>query len=296
MRAEGLPRHGKMAPPVPPAAVAAAPAMPERRLPVPRPSAEAADTAPPMPATGPRSLMRVLGILDHVAKAPDGLTLAQLSARLAAPKSSLLLLLRALVQAGYLRQTHTVYSVGAESYRLASALLGGRTLGRVMRPFMQDLAARTQETVILSVLDRDARSAIYVDVIDSPQALRYSVRVGVARPLYCTSGGRALLAWQDEAWRKAYIAKVKLERLTPQALADRKAFAAEIEQVRAQGYAVCDQQSVPGGAAVGAPVLAADGHAVAALAVACPSARLAADRPRLVADLLEVTRAATGVF
>jgi DNA-binding IclR family transcriptional regulator len=34
----------------------------------------------------------------------------------------------------------------------------------------------------------------YVDVIDSRNAVRFTVSVGDRRPLYCTAGGRVLLA------------------------------------------------------------------------------------------------------
>ena len=47
--------------------------------------------------TGPRSLMRLLGLFDALAKSKEGLTLADLNTELSSPKSSLLNLLRPLV-------------------------------------------------------------------------------------------------------------------------------------------------------------------------------------------------------
>jgi len=52
--------------------------------------------------TGPRSLMRLLGLFDALAKSKEGLTLADLNTELSSPKSSLLNLLRPLVASGYL--------------------------------------------------------------------------------------------------------------------------------------------------------------------------------------------------
>lgn len=259
--------------------------------------AAASTLSAPAAHAGPRALMRVLRILDVVPRANDGMTLAELSEALQAPKSSLLSLLRALVHEGYLQQRHGAYVAGTEAYRLAASIMVGRKLPRLMRPFMEELSARTGETVILAVLDRETQSAIYADVIDSPQALRYSVQLGAARPLYATSGGRVLLAWQDEAWQKAYLAKVRLEPRTEKSVKDRRALAIELARIRADGYAVTDGQWAIGGIGVGAPIFGINpGQCVAALSVACLSPRFATSRERIIGDLLEMAQAASGLY
>src|SRR5256885_15968201 len=80
------------------------------------------------PAEGPRSLARVLGLFDAVAKSADGLTLAKLSASLAAPKSSLLMLLRPLAAGGYLVHEGGRYRLGPAAFRLASGIQSPRGL------------------------------------------------------------------------------------------------------------------------------------------------------------------------
>ncbi|MDO9437605.1 IclR family transcriptional regulator [Hydrogenophaga sp.] len=255
-----------------------------------------ASTAPPGHA-GPLSLMRVLRILDVVSRSKEGMSLADLSATLEAPKSSLLSLLRALTHEGYLNYVHGAYTTGTQSYRLAASIMVGRKLQQLARPFLEELAARTGETVILTVLDQETQAAIYADVIDSPQALRYSVQSGASRPLYATSGGRVLLAWQDDAWRKAYLAKVKLEHRTKQSIEDRKALAAELVRIREDGYSVTDGQWAIGGVGVGAPVFGINGtECVAALSIACLAPRFASNKKKIIADLLEMAQGASGLY
>lgn len=240
--------------------------------------------------------MRILRILDTVSRAPHGLSLAEISGVLAAPKSSLLLLLRALVTEGYLSQDQYGYSIGSQSYRLASSILGGRKLQRIMRPFLEELSEKTGETAILSVLDRDARMAIYVDVIDSPQALRYTVQLGAARPLYVTSGGRVLLAWGDPAWVNAYIDQLDFERRTPRSINSRKSLLAELAAIRKQGYSITEDQWAVGGVGVGAPVFGLDGtRVIAALSTACLSNRFNSNRKQLIDILKETAEKASGL-
>ena len=255
-----------------------------------------ASTAPPGHA-GPLSLMRVLRILDVVSKSREGVSLADLSALLEAPKSSLLSLLRALTHEGYLSYVHGGYVTATQSYRLAASILSGRKLQQLVRPFLEELAARTGETVILTVLDQETQAAIYADVIDSPQALRYSVQSGASRPLYATSGGRVLLAWQDDAWRKAYLAKVKLELRTQQSIEDRKALATELVRIREDGFSVTDGQWAIGGVGVGAPIFGINGtECVAALSIACLTPRFASNKKKIIADLLEMAQGASGLY
>ena len=240
--------------------------------------------------------MRILRILDTVSKSSRPLSLAELSGALSAPKSSLLLLLRALVTEGYLSQDQYGYSVGGESYRLASSILNGRKLPKVMRPFLEDLSQKTCETVILTVLDRDAGMAIYLDVIDSPQALRYTVQLGAARPLYATSGGRVLLAFQDEAWIRNYVEHVEFSRRTPHSVNSRRALMSELATIREQGYSVTEDQWVVGGVGVGAPVFGVDQtRVVAALSIACLSGHFNENRKETINALLGTARKASGL-
>lgn len=245
---------------------------------------------------GPRSLMRVLRILDAAAKDAQGLSLAEISAKLVAPKSSLLLLLRALTTEGYLTHSGGLYTLGSQSYRLASEMLSGRKLTRLLRPYMEELSALTQETVILGVIDKEAQTVIYIDVIESPQMVRYSIPAGTTRPLYATSSGRVLLTWQDEAWRRNYISKVKLKPLTPVSVTDRALFEAEIEKIRINGYSVSRAQAVSDAAAVGAPVFSATGNIVAALSVGCPSDRFNSQKQVMTAAVVDVSKRAAGII
>src|SRR6202048_611588 len=75
--------------------------------------------------TGPRSLMRLLGLFDALAKSKEGLTLAELNTELSSPKSSLLNLLRPLVASGYLNYDSGRYRLRPALFRLARDRLSG---------------------------------------------------------------------------------------------------------------------------------------------------------------------------
>jgi DNA-binding IclR family transcriptional regulator len=245
---------------------------------------------------GPRSLTRLLGLFDALARKPDGLSLAQLNTILESPKSSLLNLLRPLVAAEYLSHDEGRYRLGAAMFRLSANVLSGWNFSKMIHPFMEELAKRSNESAFLGVLDRGLQVVTYVDVIDSTLSVRYAIPVGGSRPLYCTASGRALLAFEDPEWIERYIRTTKLEPKTPKWSMSRKALRAELQKIRETGISISIGELFPDSAGIAAPVFGANGKAVAAIAVGAPSERLRANLPalrELVADV--AARASLGV-
>src|SRR5712675_1367971 len=101
-----------------------------------------------------RSSARLVGVFEALARSEEGLSLAELSLALGAPKSSLLGLLRSMVGSGYLAHAHGLYRLGPRSFRLAADMLAVRRFPNLVRPVLQDLHTRTQETVFLVQLDQ----------------------------------------------------------------------------------------------------------------------------------------------
>ena len=233
----------------------------------------------PREVAGPRSLMRLLGLFDALAKSPkDGLGLADLNTVLKSPKSSLLNLLRPLVATGYLNFEAGKYRLGPSIFRLAGNIMSVWNFSNAVRPYLEELAQRSRESVYLGVLDRASKVITYVDAIDSPHSVRYSVPVGAVRPLYSTAAGRVLLAFADKRWQDMYISSTKLEARTPRTISTQKGLREELERIRKTGISVSIGEMFPESAAIAAPVFGADGNIAAAIAVGAPAERL---QPRL---------------
>jgi len=245
---------------------------------------------------GPRSLTRLLGLFDALARSPDGLSLADLNVALESPKSSLLNLLRPLVGEGYLIHDDSRYRLGPSIFRLAANIMSVWNFSKVLHPYLQVLADRCHETVYLGILDREHGVITYVDVIESAKSVRYAMPVGTTRPLYCTAAGRLLLAHADKAWLTEYLRKTKLERRTPQTIAGKKELRAELDNILQQGYAVSIGELMRESAGIAAPIIGSDGGVVAALAIGAPSERFEDERPQLQAALLDVAQRASGII
>jgi DNA-binding IclR family transcriptional regulator len=225
-------------------------------------------------ADSPRSLVRLLGLFEAIARAQDGLTLAELSVALESPKSSLLTMLRPLTASGHLTHVDGRYRLGPTVFTFAETLLRARQSSPLIRTFMRELWNESHETVILTAIDREAQLATYVECLDSPEFVRYVVPAGTTRPLYCSAAGQALLAFQPETWREHYLLGVRLQKMTPKTITERSALRRRLATIRSAGISVSLSEAIEGAAGIAVPIMRGDGEVNEALLLAGPSDRI----------------------
>ncbi len=224
----------------------------------------------------PQSVTRVIQILEALCASPEPLGLAQISRALNAPKSSIAALLRGLTEADFLIASEGAYRLGPSAFGLGSALLEARRRlhsSDLVREGMRRLAERSDETVLFAVRDADGDTLTYVDVIESRNTVRFAVSMGDRRPLYCTSGGRVLLAAMSEADLASYFDRLAPTQLTARTEVSKERLAEVVAYARNQGVAQTVDQAADGVAGTAAAIRDAAGTAIGAVIVAAPSSR-----------------------
>ena len=226
-----------------------------------------------------RAAGRVLDILELVVAARDGLALRELSARLEAPKSSLIPLLRTLTGRGYLEQGPAgEYRLGRKALELGVGSPAQRELSAIARPALLTLVESTGETAFLGTLDRDTTAVVFIDRVESEQVIRYTARIGARRPLHATSSGKVLLAFLPAAERERALRALPLRRYTESTVTSLPALRAALAEVRERGVSLNLDELAAGAAGIAAPIFDRDGAVVAACAIGGPTDRV---RPRL---------------
>lgn len=237
---------------------------------------------------GPRALGRALEVLEALARRADGATLSALSQRLGSPKSSLLYLLRPMTRLGYLvRNAEGRYRLGPAAFTLAMAALSNRELPELARPFLESLAAKSGETALLATMAGDAPAAVYIDVVESDNPIRYTARIGERRPLYCSAIGKLLLAYLEPARRQEYLRTTRLKAFTPQTPVTRAALRRALDEIRSSGLSVSVDEIAEGAAGIAAPVFDRHGMVTAGLVLGATSQRVLAEQPRLAALVVD---------
>lgn len=229
---------------------------------------------------GPRSVLRVMDILQALAAEPEGLTLARLSSELRLPKTSVFSLLRALEGGGYVRGDDGRYTLGDQALKLGASLGQARSFPRSARPVLEWLAAETGETILLGVLSEEGHEISYVDVIESEKPLRFAVRIGNRRPLYCAAAGKALLAFLPKTFQTKYLAQTKFVRFTTDT-SSKAELMALFPEIRSRGVVVDANGIIDGATGIASPCFDHAGRASCSVAIAGPTARMIPARKSL---------------
>ncbi len=236
-----------------------------------------------------QSLDRALDVLEALAVGGEH-GLSDLSGRVGLHPSTVHRLLSVLVVRGYARPCGGGrYALGAQALRLAAGAAASQSdLGAQARPLLRALAERSGETTNLLLPLDDA--VVYVDQVASRHMVRMFTQLGAHAPLYCTAGGKAILAARSAADLEAYLARTRLTPRTAHTLTTPAVLAADLDAVRERGYSVDEGEMEDGVRCVAAPVLDASGHAVAALSISGPASRFSAAR---IEEILPALLAAT---
>jgi IclR family pca regulon transcriptional regulator len=219
------------------------------------------------------ALGRCFQVLEalNTAGRPVGLTeLAQLSGL---DRSGVQRITHTLRVLGYLRQ-----DPATKAFRLSGRMLEfGHTVLATDRvreraqPHLEALNRRTGETV--NLMELEGEEIVYVLRYPSVHAVSVDLHVGSRLPAYCTAAGRAILAHMDPTQALAHLKAARRTAMTRFTVTDLAGLKRALEAVRAQGYALNDQEAFLGDLSVAAPLRGPQGGPLGAVNIAVPTPR-----------------------
>jgi DNA-binding IclR family transcriptional regulator len=232
-----------------------------------------------------RKTMEVLSLFSLARREVGVVEVAELLGR---PKSTASRWLAAMERAGFLERdaTSSRYRLSLRLAALGEVARQTTTLQRTALPLLSWLAEQTGETANLTVLV--GLEAVNVEVADSPRPVMHIGWVGRRLPVHATASGKILLAHAGNAIVTEVLAG-GLAGFTRETITDGDALRAELELIRARGYATVWAELEPDLAAVAAPVRDHRGVVVAAIAIGGPVSRC--PREQLDTLALQVLRA-----
>lgn len=218
--------------------------------------------------------LRALQVLELLTASSQPLSLAQLTAQMEVPKSTVLRLLQALEAEGYILRLPAEHGFvpGSRATALALRTLRGSNVRRECRAVLRELVDKLGETCNLTV--PDAGRVLYVERVETSELLRLQLQPGTFVPMHCTASGKLFLSALNLLERRRLLARLKLSRHSPHTLTDGEALETELERNRKLGMGIDNEEFVRGMIAVAVPVFGEQGRIVAAIACHAPTARL----------------------
>jgi DNA-binding IclR family transcriptional regulator len=202
--------------------------------------------------------------LDVIEAAADGtISLADLAAAVGLNRSTTHRLASALVDRQYLNfLPREGYTLGPRLLELGFKAQQQKDLPRVARPYLEALAAATEDTIHLGVMD-DGR-ALYLDKIPGRRRIEISSRVGERQPLRSTGLGKALLLDETEArWCERFDAEEAIAR----SALDRDEWLVRMRAYAAAGHAFDLEENEDRIRCVAAPIRDVGGRVVGAISL-----------------------------
>lgn len=246
----------------------------------------AAAARPVSPRYRIQAIERAVAILNAFSSEDPELGVTELADRLGLHKSTVHRFMVNLEAAGLVERNPRSgrYRLGLRIFELGSLVMQGMNLWDEALPFLEGLVRDTGETGHLAVLD--GGEAVYIERVEARRALRVPSAIGRGYPAHATNLGKVLLADLPRERVEAIVAERGLAAFTAQTITDPQRLAAELEYIRARGYAVDNEEYDEGLRCIGAPVRDHSGRAVAALGIGGPVTRITPARVDALAELV----------
>jgi len=233
--------------------------------------------------------LRLIGLLEHVSRADRAQTLTEIIAEIRQPKPTVYRMLQQLEQAGLLvkEPDGKRYEPGPRLSRLAEDVLLNAQVRASRHAILQRLVDDIGETCNFTMLS--GTEVVYLDRVETAWPLCFHLQPGSRVPIHCSASGKLFLAYMPPAQRDRLLRHLGYKGYTPNTITTRISLEAELARVRAQGYALDNEEFHDGLVCVAVPVF--DPHSRqrvrGSVAVQAPASRFPIDRATSVLNVLK---------
>ncbi|MFC0010073.1 IclR family transcriptional regulator domain-containing protein [Devosia nitrariae] len=207
-------------------------------------------------------------------------SIAEVSAASGLDRATARRCLLTLAHLGYADYDGKYFTLTPRILRLGTACLATMPLPQVVQPLLDQLSDELGESSSVSILD--GADIVYVARAAQRKVMSIALMPGSRLPAFCTSMGRVMLAALPEERARDVLAAAPLAPRTSFTRTDPEAVLAELSRIRADGYALIDQEVELGLRSIAVPVLNARGATVAAMNIGVSATQ------QSVADLVDL--------
>jgi DNA-binding IclR family transcriptional regulator len=200
------------------------------------------------------SVKKAFAILSAISSSREGLGVSGLAKNLKIAKSTVHGMTSALEELGAIMRDPLTkkYKLGFTLLEIGRSAYAQIDLKTSARPVMEALMEKTQTSVFLGILNWDHVSVL--DIVESRQDLKITAPVGTTIPMLAGAVGKVFLASMDEEQARKIVKSKGLPRFTDNSIVDTALYFQELNQVKEIGFAVDDEEYIPGVRAVASPL------------------------------------------
>lgn len=245
------------------------------------------------PLSGDTPVQRLLSLLERIAGRDRLPTLQELTEETGLPKPTVHRMLQQLEDSGMVLRhgDGRHYTTGARMRRLAEHTLLHDTHHGARHRVLQELVAELGESCNVTALS--GHEVVYLDRVETAEPLRFTLSAGSRVPAHCSASGKMLLGQLSPAQRRRLLECAPLAQLTPRTSTDPDQVEAQVLEAQQQGFALDDEEFLPGLVCAAVLVPVTSGPSNLAVAVQAPALRLSPEQS--LATLPALRRAAEAI-
>lgn len=229
-------------------------------------------THPSSPALDKRDwiagLEKGLSIIECFDDANPRLTASQAGARCGLTRTATRRYLLTLAHLGYVASDGKLFWLTPRVLRLGQSYLESARLPRIVQPFLQRVTAGTQESAYVCVMDGD--DIVYIARNGANRALNTGYVLGARVQAQVTAAGMLMLSMREPEWLESWFANRDLKAYTSHTITSKERMRVELARVRAQGWAISEQQLELNHRGIAVPLRDRHGGMAGALSVTMP--------------------------
>ena len=186
-------------------------------------------------------------------------------------------IIQELVQSEYVRKNNEhKYCLGLNALALGTRIRKTDLISEAASIEMNRLNDLSNETIHLIVLDKN--QGRYIAKCEAKNQIGLRSRIGWTIPLYCTAGGKVLLAYQTEEWLRSYFDSTSFERFTDNTICEEKSMQAELAAIRRNGFGMDNEEHHLDVVCIAAPIFDSQNRIVATVGISAPAYRFSKDK------------------
>lgn len=235
--------------------------------------------------TGVVMVSRAMAILNYLSTKDQPVGISEIAKDMGLPKATVFRIMNSLEEWDAVEcKEGSGYHLGCFLIKLGKSAGQNASLIDVCSPHMERIAREIGENLNLSIEYENAMLSIYSTNIKSLVLSPKSIPIS---PLYCSSMGKAALAYIGEERFKAYFKRQDLRKRTPYTLTTQDELEKECEKIRKEGVAFDDQEYEEGLFCISVPILNSEGGLVACMGVSGGYSRMVSKKERIIKLLKE---------
>jgi IclR family acetate operon transcriptional repressor len=183
-----------------------------------------------------KQLSNLFDLMDLFVRSKKPLSVREIVDAFGWPRSSVFNMVTTMMEHGYLYQPvpRGGYYPSTKWMDVAREVADAQPLPESVHKLLVELMKQTGETIILAA--PEGTSVVFLDVVESPADIRYTVNVGQRLPIHVTAAGRAILSQYSAAERMAVLKRIKYQKYEKSVLMTPESVERDIQRGSKEGY------------------------------------------------------------